>query len=165
MFVSICHKEKAIREQTVEKVAGFPCQPLLSFNTVKLAQASTSSHFQFKPHYIDHGTMSSYNLSMPAMAAPEGVSPNFEHPEDQNELAWITLTLMMVVSTLCVILRVYGRVYLPKKIVIEDGMYRRTNEDNSQVQPQTSTACLNTGVLILTSAFCILWQSLSCALT
>lgn len=66
--------------------------------------------------------MSSYDLSMPAMAAPEGVSPNFEHPEDQNELAWITLTLMMVVSTLCVILRVYGRVYLPKKIVIEDGM-------------------------------------------
>lgn len=66
--------------------------------------------------------MSSYNLSMPAMAAPQGVSPNFEHPGDQNGIAWITLTLMMVVSTLCVVLRVYGRVYLPKRIVIEDGM-------------------------------------------
>ncbi|KAH6609747.1 hypothetical protein Trco_003093 [Trichoderma cornu-damae] len=49
------------------------------------------------------------DLNGPALAPPEGVIPNLDHPENKNWLAWFTLLLFCVVSTICVFVRAYGR--------------------------------------------------------
>ncbi|PGH16758.1 hypothetical protein AJ80_05073 [Polytolypa hystricis UAMH7299] len=63
--------------------------------------------------------MSSF-LDLPALEPPEGVIPNFENPPNQNALALGVLTACCVVSTLCVLIRAYGRIYLLKKFQIEE---------------------------------------------
>lgn len=60
-------------------------------------------------------------LDSPAMPAPEGVTPNFENPPNQNGLGMTVLTLCLVFSTICVCLRMYARVYLLRKVQIEEG--------------------------------------------
>lgn len=65
--------------------------------------------------------MASFDLSSPAMAAPDGITPNFDDPPNGNSIASASLILMMVISTLCILLRAYGKVYLTKKIYTEDG--------------------------------------------
>ncbi|RYP20875.1 hypothetical protein DL767_009381 [Monosporascus sp. MG133] len=59
-------------------------------------------------------------LEMPAMAAPDGITPNFDNPPNQNGLAVAVLTLCLVVSTICVCLRVYARIYLLRKFQVEE---------------------------------------------
>lgn len=62
-----------------------------------------------------------YNLSAPAIAAPDGVTPDFENPPNQNAVAWGLLTLMMVVSTACVGLRGWAK-SLNQRVRVEDWM-------------------------------------------
>lgn len=57
------------------------------------------------------------------MEAPDGEVSNFDDPENNNSLAWGAFMLMLVVSTLCVVARGYGRLCVVKKIEIEDGMF------------------------------------------
>lgn len=54
-------------------------------------------------------------LATPALPPPDGVTPNFDNPPNQNALAWVVTTLCMVVSTLCVCLRVFTRIWVVKK--------------------------------------------------
>lgn len=63
-----------------------------------------------------------YNLSAPVLAAPEGVIPNFENPPNQNAEGWILLTLMMMVSAACVLLRGWAKWLTNRKAHIEDYM-------------------------------------------
>ena len=58
---------------------------------------------------------------MPAMVAPKGEKANFEDPPNENTMAMVIITLTLVISTLCILLRAYGRVYLLRKIGIEEG--------------------------------------------
>ncbi|KAH7411401.1 hypothetical protein BKA64DRAFT_569183 [Cadophora sp. MPI-SDFR-AT-0126] len=59
-------------------------------------------------------------LSTPALMAPPGVTPNFDEPPNKNGLAWFITTTCMVISTLCVLLRGYAKLWLTKKIGIEE---------------------------------------------
>ncbi|KAH9893054.1 hypothetical protein F4778DRAFT_749438 [Xylariomycetidae sp. FL2044] len=56
----------------------------------------------------------------PALAPPDGVTAQFDNPPNGNGIALSSLIVMMVVSTACVLLRAYGKVYLTKKIQPED---------------------------------------------
>lgn len=66
--------------------------------------------------------MTVYNLSAPAMAAAAGITPNFDNPPNNSTLGWAALTLMMVISALCVMLRAYCKTFLAKRLQIEDCM-------------------------------------------
>ncbi|WKT54317.1 hypothetical protein QSH57_004901 [Fusarium oxysporum f. sp. vasinfectum] len=48
-------------------------------------------------------------LAAPALEAPNGVTPEFENPPNGNILAYRITTFCMVLTTLCVIIRLYGR--------------------------------------------------------
>lgn len=58
---------------------------------------------------------------MPAMVAPEGETANFENPPNENTMAMVIITVTLVIATLCIMLRAYGRVYLLRKVGIEEG--------------------------------------------
>ena len=62
-------------------------------------------------------------LDMPAMEAPEGVEPDFDNPPNENGLALAIITVTLAIGTLCVLLRAYGRVYLLRKVGIEERKY------------------------------------------
>ncbi|KAJ4245488.1 hypothetical protein NW762_013997 [Fusarium torreyae] len=54
-------------------------------------------------------------LSAPALEPPPGVQPQFENPPNENPLAWGVTTFCMVIATLCLFLRAYGRIWLERK--------------------------------------------------
>ncbi|KAF2997010.1 hypothetical protein E8E14_004206 [Neopestalotiopsis sp. 37M] len=66
--------------------------------------------------------MASFNLSGPALAAPAGVIPNFEDPPNRNGLAIASFIAMLVIATVCLVLRCYGKFFVAKKMNIEDGL-------------------------------------------
>ncbi|KAL4806196.1 hypothetical protein BDV18DRAFT_124092 [Aspergillus unguis] len=59
-------------------------------------------------------------LARPALEAPSGVTPNFDDPPNNNSLAWVVTTFCTVVSTLCVLLRIFVRAWLDKKFRVEE---------------------------------------------
>ncbi|RAH46719.1 uncharacterized protein BO95DRAFT_431040 [Aspergillus brunneoviolaceus CBS 621.78] len=59
-------------------------------------------------------------FAQPALAAPEGVTPDFDNPPNHNSLAWGIITVCTVVATLCMCLRIYVRVWLDRSIRLED---------------------------------------------
>lgn len=60
-------------------------------------------------------------LAAPALAPPEGVTPQFDHPPNRNSLAWGVTTACMVIATICLLLRLYARLWREKKIHVEEG--------------------------------------------
>jgi hypothetical protein len=66
-------------------------------------------------------------LAAPALAAPEGVTPDFENPPNRNGLAWFVTTLCMVISTACVCLRLFTRAWIDQKIRKEEGEFGLTS--------------------------------------
>lgn len=62
------------------------------------------------------------DLDGPALAPPDGVTPNFDRVENQNELAIFVLTLCAVVATLCLFLRAYARAWLLRKVGLEEAL-------------------------------------------
>ncbi|KAH8809405.1 hypothetical protein F5884DRAFT_845544 [Xylogone sp. PMI_703] len=59
-------------------------------------------------------------LSTPALAAPPGVTPNFDHPPNRNGLAWFVTTFCMIIATFCLLLRAYDKVFLLRKMRLEE---------------------------------------------
>ncbi|EQB58540.1 hypothetical protein CGLO_01210 [Colletotrichum gloeosporioides Cg-14] len=59
-------------------------------------------------------------LASPALEPPEGVTPNFDNPPNQNGLAWAVTTACMVIATLCLFVRCYARLWIEKKVRIEE---------------------------------------------
>ncbi|KAI1384386.1 uncharacterized protein F4822DRAFT_432933 [Hypoxylon trugodes] len=68
---------------------------------------------------MDAATLEAF-LDTPAMPAPEGVTPVFDNPPNQNSLGITVLTVCLVISTVCVCLRAYARVYLLRKVQVEE---------------------------------------------
>ncbi|KAI1088515.1 hypothetical protein F5B19DRAFT_471047 [Rostrohypoxylon terebratum] len=58
-------------------------------------------------------------LDGPATQPPAGVTPNFEDPSNQNSLVRAVLILVLVITSLCVLIRVYSRLIL-KRVKIVD---------------------------------------------
>lgn len=59
-------------------------------------------------------------LNGPAMAPPPGETSDFSNPPNENPLAIGVLVTMIVISTCCVLVRLYARVYLLRKIAAEE---------------------------------------------
>ncbi|KAF5001741.1 hypothetical protein FDECE_10874 [Fusarium decemcellulare] len=59
-------------------------------------------------------------LASPALAPPDGVEPQFDNPPNGNVLAWAVTTFCMVVATFCMLLRAYGRLWLERKVFVEE---------------------------------------------
>jgi hypothetical protein len=75
---------------------------------------------------VDNSTAHLYavitmDLDGPALAPPEGVTPNFDNPDNQNALARGVLATCAAIATICLLLRIYGRFYLLRKVSAEDG--------------------------------------------
>lgn len=60
-------------------------------------------------------------LAAPALPAPAGVTPDFDNPSNRNGLAWIITTFCMVIATMCLLLRGFTRIWLERKIRVEEG--------------------------------------------
>ncbi|KAF4955914.1 hypothetical protein FSARC_11729 [Fusarium sarcochroum] len=63
-------------------------------------------------------------LAAPAWEPPPGVQPQFDRPPNGYALACGVTTFCMIIATLCFFLRVYGRVWLERKIFIEEDLVR-----------------------------------------
>lgn len=61
-------------------------------------------------------------LDGPALAPPEGVIPQFDNPPNNNALAHGVLSACVAISTVCLLIRAYARVFLFKQLKIEDCM-------------------------------------------
>ena len=59
-------------------------------------------------------------MEMPAMEAPEGVTPNFVDPPNRNGMVNGVLTMFTVISTLCICLRMYAKVYVMRKMQLQE---------------------------------------------
>lgn len=62
-------------------------------------------------------------LNGPAMAPPPGETSDFSNPPNENPLAIGVLVTMIVISTFCVLVRLYARVYLLRKVAAEESEY------------------------------------------
>ncbi|OQE07488.1 hypothetical protein PENVUL_c013G07687 [Penicillium vulpinum] len=62
------------------------------------------------------------DLNGPALAPPDGVTPNFDNPPNNNALAIGVLSACAAVSTICLFIRAYGRIWLLRKVQIEEAL-------------------------------------------
>ncbi|PGG99347.1 hypothetical protein AJ80_09385 [Polytolypa hystricis UAMH7299] len=62
------------------------------------------------------------DLDGPALAPPEGVTSNFDNPDNQNELALGVLVTCVAIATFSFLLRAYGRIYLLRRFQIEEAL-------------------------------------------
>lgn len=59
-------------------------------------------------------------LAQPALQPPAGVTANFDNPSNNNGLAWAVTTVCTVVATICLLLRLFARVWLDRTIRLEE---------------------------------------------
>ncbi|KAI1741634.1 hypothetical protein F4680DRAFT_446639 [Xylaria scruposa] len=59
-------------------------------------------------------------LEGPALSPPEGVSPNFEHPPNQNGVAVVGLLVCLVLASVFLIIRIYVKFFKVKRLHIGD---------------------------------------------
>lgn len=62
-------------------------------------------------------------LNGPALEPPEGVVPNYENRSTALEVLYASLSLVLLVAISAAGLRAYSRIYVVKKVRIEDGKY------------------------------------------
>jgi len=58
----------------------------------------------------------------PAGVPPAGVVPNLNHPDNKNGLALFVIVFCSVVSTICILLRAYGKCVLLKSFKAEEAL-------------------------------------------
>ncbi|KAB2569228.1 hypothetical protein DBV05_g12097 [Lasiodiplodia theobromae] len=59
-------------------------------------------------------------LAAPALEPPPGVTANFDNPPNRNGLAWGVTTACTVILTLCLLIRLYARTWMEKKLRVEE---------------------------------------------
>jgi hypothetical protein len=59
-------------------------------------------------------------LAAPALEPPPGVIANFDNPPNENALAWFVTTFCMIISTLCLFVRLYAKLWVLRKIRAEE---------------------------------------------
>lgn len=59
-------------------------------------------------------------LEGPAIRPPKGVVPDFDNPPNQRIVGWIIVPLCSAISSIAMALRLYSRVVVLKKFMIED---------------------------------------------
>lgn len=61
-------------------------------------------------------------LSLPALEPPPGITANFDDPPNRNGLAYFVTTICVVISSLCVLIRLYSKVSMEKRLRVEEGL-------------------------------------------
>lgn len=98
-------------------------------------------------------------LAAPALPAPEGVTPDFDNPPNKNGLAWFVTTFCMVVATMCLFLRIIVRLWLEKKLRVEEckltsiPLHLRAVEHIANSNSFQSWSFLHTYVVFLEACF------------
>ncbi|KKY24900.1 hypothetical protein UCRPC4_g02266 [Phaeomoniella chlamydospora] len=59
-------------------------------------------------------------LAEPALEAPSGITPNFDNPPNQNDLAWFVTTFCTVIMTIAFFLRLYAKWWMSRKVHVEE---------------------------------------------
>lgn len=59
-------------------------------------------------------------LNGPAMAPPAGLYSNFKDPSNMNDYIIMTLVFCMTFSTVSVLVRMYTKLFLIRKVLLED---------------------------------------------
>ncbi|KAI1483881.1 hypothetical protein F4774DRAFT_423425 [Daldinia eschscholtzii] len=59
-------------------------------------------------------------LDGPALSPPPGVTPNLESPPNQNAAGLVAIALTMAAGTIAISLRGYSRVFITRKLFLED---------------------------------------------
>lgn len=59
-------------------------------------------------------------LNEPALSPPDGVTPDFTNPPNQNGLAWFVITACVAISTIAFAIRVYGRALSKGLVTLEE---------------------------------------------
>ncbi|KAK6949613.1 hypothetical protein Daesc_009696 [Daldinia eschscholtzii] len=62
-------------------------------------------------------------LNSPALPAPEGFVPNFDNPSNNNGLAFGVMIACTAITTICLLIRLYARLFLFKQLKVEDCMF------------------------------------------
>jgi len=62
-------------------------------------------------------------LNGPALTPPKGVIPILENPPNQNTLALVILTILLLLATSAFILAGYAKLFYVKRFYLEDCMY------------------------------------------
>jgi hypothetical protein len=60
-------------------------------------------------------------INGPALAPPDGVTPNFQDPPNLNIIAHIATPLLVAVVAILVVLRFCSRVVIQRSVHLEDG--------------------------------------------
>jgi hypothetical protein len=74
------------------------------------------------------GDMRGSNLDMPALAPPPGVVPNFIDPPTNRAAIFVVFVTCLVIMTLAVAIRMYTKIFMLKKLAIEDCEYSQALE-------------------------------------
>lgn len=60
-------------------------------------------------------------LLRPAMKVPPGVTQNLIDPPNRNHFALTVTIICLVICSLCFFIRVYARVFVVRRVKVEDG--------------------------------------------
>lgn len=59
-------------------------------------------------------------IQMPAATPPQGVVPNFDHPDAKNVKAITVITVCAVLATILAMVRAYAKAVCDRKVFVED---------------------------------------------
>ncbi|KAB5531373.1 hypothetical protein GE09DRAFT_1252038 [Coniochaeta sp. 2T2.1] len=59
-------------------------------------------------------------LATPALEPPPGITAVFDNPPNKNSLAWFVTTFCMVISTVCLFVRLYAKLWVLRRIRVEE---------------------------------------------
>jgi hypothetical protein len=60
------------------------------------------------------------DLNSPAASPPAGVTPNYDDPPNKNKIAIVVISICIGLSLIFCVLRIYTRVFLVKRVKVED---------------------------------------------
>ena len=66
-------------------------------------------------------------LDGPALAPPPGVTPNFVNPPSFFTFSVVVVTLCLLFSTLAICMRMYTKLYIIRRVVLEDCKLNRVS--------------------------------------
>lgn len=62
-------------------------------------------------------------INGPALAPPDGVTPNFQDPPNQSIIAEVITPILVAIVAILVLLRFCSKVVVQRSVHIEDGKY------------------------------------------
>lgn len=86
-------------------------------------------------------------INGPALAPPNGTTPNFQHPPNQSIIAEVITPILVAVVTTLVLLRFCSKVLVQRSVHIEDGKYSPHDPNFEQEAENYGPQCCVSSVL------------------